>query len=70
MMDISEVIKNIKEDMVDWSDEMLMEHINKYERLKAIFEVKSIRDEYTLERITMVLALLKLETTKRKTALK
>ena len=70
MMDIYEVINDTKEEMLNWSDEVLMEHIHKYERLKAIFEAQSIRDEYTLERIAMVLALFKLEVTKRKIALK
>lgn len=70
MMDIYEVLNDLKEEMAAWSDEVLVEHINKYERLKSIFEIQAIKDEYTLERVSMVLALLRLELTKRKLTLK
>ena len=70
MMDIYEVLNDLKEEMADWSDEVLVEHINKYERLKSIFEIQAIKDKYTLERTSMVLALLRLELTKRKLTLK
>lgn len=70
MMDIYEVLNDLKEEMAAWSDEVLIEHVNNYERLKSIFETQAIKDEYTLERTSMVLALFELELTKRKLTLK
>lgn len=70
MMDIYEVLNDLKEEMAAWSDEVLVEHVNNYERLKSIFETQAIKDEYTLERTSMVLALFELELTKRKLTLK